>query len=489
MSYLDDLLEAERLRKESQPVATDTYLDAALREEKRREADAKQSVFEQYGNNPWNMGWAAFKNLPQSATGLVSDMLSVGEDPIGAAKAVGETAQAAANKGARKLVEMQTGQELEPMEEHSEFAADLVGEEINRRYGSVENAARTAIEDPAGFGMDASIIGSVLPKASRVAKIVNRLDPMTAASNAVDRIVTNAAKAEYGNAAGIPRTIGIDERAALIDRGMDVSGDFGGALNPTSGIGVSDRGIIKAKVGKKQAGKDIDRIISSYGDDMDLPVSDINRNLNELMKSYEGVSGGNEAIEVVRKFQGRLLDEFVFRKPDSSPHRYRDGELVRQDFINPRQLQKFKTDVWQQVYKREAESPMRGEKPKTKTLKSQGAAARQTLEDIFPDLKEANINWAEHAQLKPMLERAVDRFAQSEQWTDIIPFIGKQARNPRWRARMAIAARKAADGDIKWLENNLPSRDIRIALVMAGRNLQTLNQEENRPMPSLYAPR
>jgi hypothetical protein len=77
----------------------------------------------------------------------------------------------------------------------------------------------------------------------------------------------------------------------------------------------------------------------------------------------------------------------------------------------------------------------------------------------------------------------MERFAEYD--AGLIPYISKKVRDPSWRSKLAIATRKLADGDIAWLEKNLPSADIRIALVMAGRNQEILEQETERRIPEI----
>lgn len=406
-----------------------------------------------------NRGKAAHQMLsavPESAAQLVKDFLRFAADPKSVIEAGGDAVAQTGNKIGREVAEVVQGQELEQMPERQEMLPDAIWEGIKKRYGGGDELATTLMTDPIGMSMDVGVL-----------KRLKGFDPLTGASKVADKVVTKGAESLYADAVGIPKKLPAERRQALIDEGM----------NPDARVTANRKGLDVLDAEMEIVGNDINKIIS------DLPiledgfsVQSINKNLNDLMRSYEGVSGGNKRIAKVKQIRDDLQNEFLYRDTNGRIINDAQGRPIPKETITAAELQKYKKDVYSQVYKREVDPSVKiSEGARTKTMKQQGRAAKDELNRTYPELIDPNIKWGKLAQLKPMVERAMERFTEIE--PGMIPYLSKKIRDPEWRSRIAISLRKMADGDIDILGKELGSRDLRIVMVMAGRNEQMVEEE------------
>jgi hypothetical protein len=482
MSRLTELLAEQKRINDSKPVASDSKLKANLRKQERISNAPKQNIYDEHGRDPRRMLVAAAMNAPESALNLGKDLYSAVSSPIKTAKALWETAEATGNKVGRFAAEQihNDGESLEVMPERSELAANMVGEEMSERYGGAENILRTAIEDPVGLGLD---VGGPLGLVKRSAGLI---DPMQLVSKGIDKGVTKLAERGYAKNIGISDTIDPDRKAALVKEGMD------------EGIDASGAGLSKIKAIKTEINDAIQSTINRRGDGS-FNVEDINSNLDELMEGYEGTPDGLKNIAMVRARQKQLFEEFpamengrpiidpatITYRTKTNPHtgqetRVRDRSTEQpllRETISAQEMQKFKTKSYEKAYKLENDpDTSRSDSPDTKTIKQQARASKDLLEDRYDEFAHMNDKWSKQANLKPMVERAIEQFEASDK--SLIPYLGDALKDPKYRTKIARAARKAASGDIAFLERTLSSADIRVAIAMSGRNLQTLEGGE-----------
>ena len=392
------------------------------------------------------------KALPESAAELLKNFIRFAADPKGVVTGGVDLAKQTANKAGRKIAEAVEGQEMEVMPERPEIVADTIWEGVKQRLGGGDELATTLMTDPLGLAMDASIF-----------KPLRGLDPMTRVSGTVDKAATAVSKRMYADAVGIPRKIDPERRGELIDVGM----------NPEARLTANPEGIKNLKGQQAVVAKDINEVFGTLGKVDTFSPSAINQHLITLMKKYEGTSGGNANIAKVQQLRDKLYSEFIYRHPDGSPILGTDGMPVLKEKISAAELQKYKTDAYDQFYKRDIDPSVKvSEGAKTRTIKQQARGAKDELQRAYPELIDPNIEWGKLAQLKPMIERSMERFTEME-----AGYVMKMLRDPEWRSKMAIAVRKMADGDVNVWGKELGSADLRIALVLAGRNEEMIDEE------------
>lgn len=397
-------------------------------------------------------GW--LKAVPESAAQLMKDFLRFAADPKKVGMGAIDLAKQTGNKIGRNVAEVVQGQEMDVMPERQELVADTAWQGMKDRLGGGDELATTLMTDPVGLGVDASIL-----------KPFRGLDPMTMMSKGVDAAATGLSKKMYADAVNIPRNLDPQRRADLIDTGM----------NPDRRVTADMEGIQAINAAQKDIEKTLNEVVNVQGATDRFDVQVINSELDELMKSYEGTSGGNARIARVNQLKRQLQGEFIYRDTNGNPILDADDMPIPKNTISAQELSKYKKDAYTQVYDREVDpnSAVRAG-AKTKTIKQQARAAKDELNRTYPELIDPNIKWGKYAQLRPIIERAMERFTELE--PGMIPYISKAVRDPKWRSKLAISLRKAADGDITW-KRELGSRDLRVALVMLGRNEQMIEEE------------
>lgn len=102
----------------------------------------------QASDNPLVAGLKTVGNIPSSAFNMAGNILSVAQHPIQTVKGVGQTLVGAGEKIGEKLL----GKDIGQTDEKQSF--DTLLKLFKDRYGSVDNAANTAVNDPVGFGSD-----------------------------------------------------------------------------------------------------------------------------------------------------------------------------------------------------------------------------------------------------------------------------------------------------------------------------------------------
>jgi hypothetical protein len=393
----------------------------------------------------------AAKNVPASAANLAGDVLGAITSPLETLAAGGELAKGLGNKLGRKAAEFVQGQEMEPMPERPEVAADVVGEAIMDRYGSPQAVASTLINDPVGAAFDVGGVGGAAIRPLR------SMEPMTAAGRGTQSGAKGLARHEYGKVAGLPKSMLKEDYQKLVDRGLDEK------------VILSKKGMKKLDGIYGDLANDMNELISRANDlpGKRIKTGELNKYLDDLMKSLEGTDGGQANIAKVKQMKNNLYREFGVNDPRTGK-RYLKQNLTIDD------LQKYKTNIYEQVYDLKSDVARRGDIA-TKVKSERGRAAKEAIENAVPEIKDLNVRWGELKELHPYLEKAMNRA------NDIEPGMGKlinqTMQNPKARSGIAVALNRLAEGDMGWLEKNLNTNQIRVALALAGRNQQTLEEE------------
>jgi len=409
--------------------------------------------------------WEGVKNVPEDLVRLGKTIGGIALDIPGTARAAGDTAMGAAQKLARNL----PGVPEDAPKGDKEVAAEAAWKAgYTDRWSTPEKIRRTLIDEPVMSALDVGGVGGAVLKPLRA------IEPMTAASRGLDKLVTKGSKSIYGDAMGIERSMEPGRRAELIDRGMDTTGQG------FKGIDASPEGLARLETPQAAISAKLDEVISNSVASGDrIQISEINQHLDDLMRSYENTIGGNQKIAKIKEAKAAVAQEFPYRV-EGKPVVYgpNDTPILRTS-LTPAEMQKVKTKLYEDVYDVKADTLAKKDSS-TLTMEEQARGAKESIEQRVPEISALNEDWGKLAELKPYVRNAMDTFQQSD--PGLVPYISKKMRDPGWRSKMAIAMRKLADGDIAAMEKipGINSADIRVAMVMAGRNREVLEEDTIR---------
>ncbi len=153
-------------------------------------------------DNPLKAGLKALGNVPSSLLNLGKSLFSAVTHPINTIKGVGNAFAGGIEEGYNALV----GEAGAHNKQTETF--DALKKALSDRYGSLENAQRTATNDPVGFGADVFTIleggAAVLGKTAELGNIVSKV--ATPVVNAGEKILStpaNLASKVLGQSTGI----------------------------------------------------------------------------------------------------------------------------------------------------------------------------------------------------------------------------------------------------------------------------------------------
>lgn len=412
------------------------------------------------------------KNIPGSIAGIAGDAWSAITNPVDTAKGIGAVAQGVGNKLGRNVAELVHGQEMEPMPERSEDAANAVGAALKNRYGGVDNIKRTIMEDPAGVALDLSGVGAFGAKVLQSPKYASAMaaaNPLTVTgkmSNQVAKTAIPKSKAAdwYQSAAKFSTTLDPKKRQKMIQTALDegVLPTPSGMRKISSRIDVLDAEIESMIAQSTNAGKEI-------------PVKAIFRHLNDLRSTKGGVRlGADSDLAAI----DRIAGEF---------HRSLKGRKT----VTPEELQFFKKEAYKDINwdaKRMTGAPI-----KEDTYKAMARGAREAIEGVVPEIAEKNADMGALLELQPHLQRSTNRIENLNRIGLGAPIrtgaggmvgdamgapglgmgIGAIASfidNPAFKARAAIIMNRIKKNDVDWLKANATNAEIQAAVALAGRN-------------------
>jgi hypothetical protein len=424
---------------------------ADLRSEKKLEYTK-----EDFLRDPRTLIAAAVKNSPESAWSLLKSLGAIAQNPMGAAANAGKMVQQTANKLGRKAAEFEYSrthprQDFEVMPGREETLPDLAGQELKNRYGGVDQILNTIATDPVGAAFDVGGVGGM------IAKPLKAIEPLANAGKVVQKAAGGSGgtlpERAYMQAAGIPLSAG-DEGVRLANRAMNER------------IPVSYKGMSELQKLKSEAGITIDKIIQDgAARNVRIPKSNITNYLDAMIKD----------------------DRYKITLPE-----LRQLHKMRQDFarqfrfkttLSAKEMQDWKTNAYERAYKGEASlAPDKTTSITAKADREMARGAKESLELRFPELKDANNNWADYAKLKSYVDAKVDATKASDELFGTM--MQMTIRNPWVQKNMGRMLKAVRDGDLGWLEKNLNSNEIRTALVLGGRNQEMVDEYgvEDRPV-------
>lgn len=416
----------------------------------------------------------ATKNFPGSVWNVGKEMVGAVRNYDETIPAMLELGKSAVNKFGRNYANLNTGYHTPP-EPGSEDAADAMIDYYKGRYGSLDSARQTAVDDPAGAMMDASIFlspGRALTKNTAIQSGIKSVDPISATvragQSALKLIPEDAAYNLYDKTAKFPHN-GRFDRAAAIRTAVDEG------ILPTPG------GIRKVENRIEILGATLDDMIAEAGrNGAKIPVGEVERYINQLIREKGGFRKGRRAdVERIKE----LLDEWHADLADL-------GGGARVSRVSPEFVQTFKRSLDRDINYNKP-NPNSAARPVDEDFdKALRRGAKDAIADAVPEVSEINKLLSELENLQPALKQASARIGRNNVMgldtsakTGAGAFVGNtmgqpalgagvgfamsMLGSPAIRPRIAIYLKRLRDGDVAYLERNIGDPAARAALVLA----------------------
>jgi len=350
-----------------------------------------------------DLGWgealaSAFMNIPESTVKFASDMYQAVRHPIKTGRAMGQVFAGGVQK-------------LTPGEQPEEPYFDALVDFMKSRYGSIDDFKKTISEDPVGVVADIATVmipagGAVkgAGAAAKAAKLTGTGRALTAAGGAISKagaaaepigaavrgasklIPKKAPRNMYLSSAKFGTTIPREDRLKMAQLALDES------IMPTV------KGLDKLRDKIDNLNTEIAAKIDAAVDSGErIPVDKLFKHFDELKEKYS-LSGkpmtNLRAIDRVKK---------EIKKAQ---------ELYGRDELTPKQAQKIKQQIYRDLeshYSSVKESPAAAQ-----AQKAVARAAKESIEEIIPEIKELNRTDGALIQLRHSIERSAARIANRD---------------------------------------------------------------------------
>ena len=329
------------------------------------------------------------ENIIPSAKRAAGDLANVVMHPIDTAKAVGNLALGGVDKGIDYLVpgDIDFGKEK---------YADAFGQMVKDRYGSWDNVKKTAMYDPVGMGMDvAGLLGpaAALPgKAAQIGKVGAAVNPATATARAgqqlaarplLGAIAPELPQNMMANTMKYSTTIPKATRDQMI------------ATQLRHGIAPSMKGADKLHDLIDQFGGKVDDLINQATESgKRIPKEEVFRHVRQLKKEVASTPYDNAPRDTARI--QKVINEL-------------DEQLWNLDLdtLSAKDLQKLKTSTYKTIDWSAA--PGTKKNAANRARKDVARAAKESLEEMVPELKAENSELGKLLDLKEPYLRSTNR--------------------------------------------------------------------------------
>jgi len=356
-------------------------------------AQAYQAAKQQEASRVQFSAKEAIKNLPGSIVQEGKNVIGAITQPIDTIKGIGNLALGVAEKAI-------PGGPY-PQEKY----ADAMGEYFGNKYGSKDAFLTELQNNPASILSDLSMFvtggasgaaklaslsklgAKAAPALEKVAKVGTAIDPLNLAANTAGYGITKAlpttvAPKLYESAAKFSTTLSPAERARITET----------ALKNQIPLSYEGLGMVQSKL--TDLGDKMDNLIINATDqNIKIPASKVLTSLKDVKKQSGGFKiEAAQDIKEINNIEKQFKDYLKKNKITS---------------VTPQQLQEFKTDAYQRIdFGRSPEKPSI---PKEQSYKAMAGSARQSLEDLMPELKAINAQYGSLKELQPNLQRSVGR--------------------------------------------------------------------------------
>lgn len=343
---------------------------------------------------------SSFKfSVAEAAKNFFPDVYNEGKNIVGALTQPVETAKGLGNL-AVGLVE-----KIIPGVQDKEKYANALGDYFANKYGSKDAFLQTLQEHPASVLSDASMFltggASAAAKAASLSKIgakaVPLLEKVAQTGTAIDPLNLAANTAMYGAAKVIPATIAHKLYESAAKWSTKLSPEERAAITETAlknQVSLSYKGLGQVQSKLSALGDQIDNLIANAtNNNIKIPATKVLESLKDVRSSMGGfkIEAAQDIIEInniEKKFRAYLKKQKITS-------------------VTPEELQKFKSDAYKKIdFKRSPEKPSIA---KEKAYQAMAGTARQSLENIMPELKSINAQYGFLKELQPHLQKAVGR--------------------------------------------------------------------------------
>lgn len=331
---------------------------------------------------------------------------------------------------AKSLINLSSGivqKYLIPGEQSNEIYADAMAQYFKDKYASGGEAFLKELQNnPAGVLSDASMfIGIPASITAKGASVVNKANKSATAANIAEKAGTvskvGASIDPFNVTLNTLGTGGLYTAGKISDKLG--KGDFAkipetfyeSAVKPSMVLDdatreqiiktgleneiVLDRGgINKARNKIADLSDKINKIIDVEQTEKGIPTSVVKKYLGDTKKEFGGFKyHAKENLDAIADVEKRL-DEMIKKQ----------GE-----FISPRDLQDFKTDLYKQLdYDKMAQRNVRAEES---ALKGSARGAKETIAELFPEVDTMNTELGNLLEAEPVLSRAQKRIRNRDQ--------------------------------------------------------------------------
>lgn len=331
---------------------------------------------------------SAIKNTPESAKNLAAGFAQMIAHPIDTAKDVGELALGVISLAV-------------PGEQNGEEKAVQLGEYLKNRFGGVEEIRNTFATDPVGFAFDimsaTSGTGTLLKASSKTAGIGEAMqkvgaiaDPVSIAAKGVElgaKMISKSKPSDlYQSAVKFSTVMKNEERTRITNAALD------------NGIMPTLRGIEKVDDKINSLNLEIAELIDeATKTGAKIPVDNLFRQFDDLKDPDTLGALAPNAIKSIDNVKKQLLKT--------------NRDLGRTEYT-PSQMQELKKSIYKDL-----EDVYESNKTPRASKKAQMAvakAAKESIEEIIPEVKLLNAEDGTLIELKKALERASNRITNHD---------------------------------------------------------------------------
>lgn len=343
---------------------------------------------------PWGQALLeGFSNFPSSFVENIKSLIQPLLHPIETAKGLGTLGAGIVEKT------------VIPGQQKHEPSVDILLEHLEGRYGSVENLKKTIAKDPVGVLVD---IGSVVYPAGKAVQITGKAAQLPSVARAGATIAKAGLAAEPINiaarTAAAPLRIGLKVFKQVPSKLYQSAVKFSTSLKPAERAKLTLTGleewITPTRKGILKAEKIINELNSEITSGIDaaartghkIPVTDLFKNYGHL---YAEASLTGKPLQA-RKILDRIRRDIL-----------KENERLGRAALTPIEAQKLKQSIYRDLetyYSSLREAPIA-----VKAQKSIAKAAKESLEELIPEIKQLNAREGALIELKEALERSAGR--------------------------------------------------------------------------------
>jgi hypothetical protein len=335
----------------------------------------------------------AVSNTPKSAQKFVEDTLAPFLSPVETAKAIGKLGLGLAEK-------------FIPGTQDDEKIVDDLVDAFKERYGGVENIKKSIADDPVGIVGD--VVSMLIPGGAavkgvgtvtkikkiaslgeKISKVGKALDPLTAISKVSKKSIGKLIPKElpsklFESAAKFSTTLPVDVRRKLASTAL------------TQRIMPTVKGLDKIRTKVNKFNDEITTLIDTATDQgKKIPVQALFTKFGDLRKvmSGEPITRGRQISKVAKEIS-------VFFKGKGKK------------FLTPAEAQELKKAIYKETesyYSKVANNPARID-----AKQAIAKAAKESIEDIFPEIKQLNQAEGALLALRKELEKSASRISNRD---------------------------------------------------------------------------